>query len=206
MEKFKMVSSINQYCEISTCMGITDCYLTKTSFGKLFWSTLIIVGLSVTLFQTYLTFAEYLTESPFTATISKETNNHGIPFPMITICNFNRAKQSVINATNLDPKVLSAMFQMFPTSYDIPMAYLNATTVQEYQDILSKHLADVNHSDYRNFFRKYGHNANEGLITGISTNGNAILPNNLTEKFTVYGRCWRLDVNSTQQIPGNIDS
>lgn len=198
------VSSMSQYCEISTCMGVTDYYLTKSVCGKMFWSSLIILGLGITLFQTYFTFAEYFTESPFKASISKETLGSGIKFPRITICNFNRAKQSVINATQVDIKVLSAMFQLLPTNYDIPMSFMDANTVQVYQDALAKYVAFAGDSDPRNFFRKYGQNANETLITATFANGDAILADSFTEKFTVYGRCWRLDVNNSQQIPGNI--
>lgn len=203
MEEDK-ATSLGQYCEISTCMGVTDCYLTKPFLGKIFWSTLIIIGLGVTAFQTYYTFTDYLNETDFTASISKETEVHGNKFPKITICNFNRAKQSVINSTNLDPKVLTAIFQLFPTTYDISLSMLGDPSVFEiYQDALTKYITDSHVIEIADFLRKYGHNANETILSGTFANGLAIQPEKFKEVFTMYGRCWQFDLNDTQPIPGN---
>lgn len=187
-------SSMGKDCEVSKCMGVIDCYLTKSVVGKLFWSIPIVFGLSLTIFQTYFTFAEYFNESDFTSSISKETEEHGIMFPQITICNFNRVKQSVINATMIDPKVLTAMFQMIPMAYDLPLSYPGPSMVPIYQNVLTKYETDIGDTHVQNFFCKYSHPANDSVILGTYGIGTMIFPNNFTEVFTVYGRCWRLEI------------
>lgn len=195
-------TSMQQYAEIATCMGITDCYLTKPKLGKIFWRILIIAGLLMTTFQVYGTFIEYLNGNPFKVTLSKESVND-LKFPLITICNFNRAKQSVINETNLDPKVLIAIFQMFPSSYDIPLGTTHSEPFSVYEEALTRYKQQLGSEfSVKNFFRKFGHNANESVLSFTFGNGYMVHPENFAEVFTTYGRCWRVNVNSSQPISG----
>lgn len=191
-----------QYCEVAMCLGITDFYVTKSCFGKVFWSIMITAGLLITIFNTYLTFAQYLSENDFKITISKEYVGGGIEFPSMTICNFNRAKQSIINQTNLNPKVLSALFQLFPTSYELPLSILDSNEISSYQSALTDYLRTDDHNRIRNFFRSYGHNATESIWQVTFGTGMIVPFERILEAFTIYGRCWRIDINETQKVSG----
>lgn len=201
MEPDKEQSTFDEFCENTSCQGIIDWHLAKCLFARLFWAILVTTGLAVTIFQTYGTIQGYLASGPYSITVSVENGNNGILFPFITVCNYNRAKQSVINSTNLDPKVLPYFFQLFPTYYDIPLAMLNHEQMLLYQQAYDNYIAQGGEYDIRKFFKKYGY-SQEDIIMLVTYGGNGLVIQSFTEVFTVYGRCWRITANFSQPVPG----
>lgn len=197
----KQMNSLNQYYEISTCMGVTDWYFEKNIIGKTFWAVLIIAGLSITIFQTYGTIAQYISEEPYETKVSQQMIESGIPFPSVTVCNFNRAKQSVVERNGLNPKVLVYLYQLFPTSYDFPLWMDKSVNTTEYEIIWKNYTNNGGDRDIGKILKIYGHTVEETFVF-IDAGGQIFIPNDILEILTVYGRCWKLVPNFHQSVPG----
>lgn len=200
IERFK---SLKQYCELSTCMGIPDCYFEKRVQGKIFWAIIVIVGLIITTGQTYSTIHQFRGEDPYKTTVSGSSES-GIPFPQVTVCNFNRAKQSLIEENNLDPHILIYMFQLFPTLYDFPLWMMdggNGSYIQKYVELWKNYTISGGEQDYSVLIKTYAHNARDTFID-ISAGGRLMNYQNAKSVLTVYGACWKLDPDYNQSLPG----
>lgn len=195
------MNSLNQYCEISTCMGVTDWYLEKNIIGKTFWAILIIAGLSVTIFQTYGTIKQYSIQEPYETKTSHQKFEEGVPFPSVTVCNFNRAKQSVVERNGLNPKVLIYLFQLFPTSYDIPLWLAKSENISEYETIWENYTNNGGDQDVRQILKTYGHTVEDTFIV-VDAAGQLVSFAEIVEVFTIYGRCWKVTPQFNQSIPG----
>lgn len=199
----KKQKPMNQYFEIATCMGITDWYLERNILGKAFWAVLVVAGLSVTTMQTYLTVNQFITRAPYETTVSQEKVNDGIPFPSVTVCNINRAKQSLIESTKIDPKVLIYLFQLFPVMYELPLwLYRGNESLDVYEEALKNYEATHGKIEFMKIIRNFGHTAKETFVT-INAGGRLMSPNDAVPVFTFYGLCWKLMPTFRQTVPGN---
>lgn len=199
--KYKL-DSLRQYCEISTFMGVADCYLAKPLLGKLFWGILVIAGISITTWQTYITVEDYLKDDDYKIIVSKELMSNRFSFPNIIVCNYNRARQSIINATDLDPKVLSYLFQLFPQTYDVPLNTLGDKEIIPYQEAWDLYVAKTGENDARDFFRKFAQGSKEMFMQ--VTIASSLVIKNFTEVFTAFGLCWRVNIDINHIVPGII--
>lgn len=188
----KQCSKLQVYCEMSTCMGVADLYRETNQIGKTFWAILILTGLSVTVWQTYGTFKQFVNDPVYETTLSKVFDESVLRFPNITICNYNRIKQSLRNKTKIDPMVLIYLFQLFPATYDYPLSHLGPSIISNYQEAWDSYMgANNGEIDIAKILRFYGHNRTETFI--IALIDMIMYPlNNIVEIFTVYGRCWKV--------------
>lgn len=183
-------NTFSLFCEVSTCMGIFDWYREKNLCGKSFWAIIVVSGLIITSVQTYVTFAQHLNEARYQTTISTEYWNEGIPAPYIVICNYNRAKRSLINQTKIDPKIFTYIYELFPTTYDIGLHFLGTKGLSEYQNAWADYVKKGGESDIQKLMHFYGHNYSDTFIN-VYTEGTLNSTIEFKEIFTVYGRCWK---------------
>uniref|UniRef100_A0A915IRM3 Uncharacterized protein n=1 Tax=Romanomermis culicivorax TaxID=13658 RepID=A0A915IRM3_ROMCU len=205
-EKPKQI--FDQWCEVSTCMGVIDCYLARSLLGKIFWIVILTVGLCLTGWQVSMSVASFVGSEPFQVTISNQLQKDGIDFPNVTVCNYNRIKQSHIEKHNMTPELLSYIFQLMPTvaGYDLPAGYFDKNDTKTNwskleEQAYDRYLASGGFRNIFEFFRVHGHTVDETFFK-VSAGMEKIDLQDLQEQFTLYGKCWKINPNFKQTLPG----
>lgn len=194
-------TTFTEFCEVSTCMGIVDLYNAKTVASKLFWAVMLTVSLGVTIWQTQGVISQFFNESRYKTTVSKQMIDGGVEYPNLTVCNYNRAKQSLINETNLDTKILIYLFQLFPVNYNFPLFVTPNWNITEYENEWIKFKKKTRIHDPKDVFRFYSYNSTETITMVTSENG-VPLALKYEEVWTVHGLCWKLMPRKKQLFPG----
>ncbi len=114
-----MKKQLEKWCETTSCHGVIDLFQTQSWFGKTFWSILILGSLGVASWQVYELMIEYvLGDHYYTTTYT--ANGPLLPFPNITLCNFNRADRKKVlkfgmtsegNSSEIDPDYLNYFYK-----------------------------------------------------------------------------------------------
>uniref|UniRef100_A0A915JHJ0 Uncharacterized protein n=1 Tax=Romanomermis culicivorax TaxID=13658 RepID=A0A915JHJ0_ROMCU len=191
----------DQFCQVCTCMGVIDWYQASHCAGKTFWATLLTVCLLITGYGITISVQRLIDEPPFKTTTSQSrVQNGGVPFPNVTICNYNRVKQSMVDSTKIDPKVLVYMFNWFTTPYDLPLNLLDESQIKIYEQAWMDYVAAYNGNvSIPDILRTYGH----GKDMFLSTSHFRRPVTKYEEVISIYGRCWKPEISYNQRMPGS---
>ncbi len=100
----KKCGAIGQWCSATTWHGISDLYKTRSSVAKLFWLAVIGFSLFNITLQIMYFLVDFLGPNKWTVTVGFESAQDGMPFPNVTICNFNQYNLTRIKERNISEK------------------------------------------------------------------------------------------------------
>lgn len=177
----------DQWCQVTTCGGVIDWHLSKTYSGKIFWAVLIAAALVVTIWQTELVLKDFIEENHYQTKLSV-LSDEPLPFPNITICNFNAVNQRKIGM--LDKDVLNYGLQATATKYFRTVKLSHSSTLEDKWNTLKETL---NIKDVKDLFHKYGYTCNETFVQCVYE---VFKPFNCCDYawgvITNTGRCWTI--------------
>ncbi len=114
-----------EWCEVTSCHGVIDCFQSTSWLGKSFWAFLILGSFGIATWQVYELILDFCSE-PHYQTTTYALSDVSVPFPNITICNMNRADRKKAmalgmtmehNSSELDPDYLNHFYMSFQASY-----------------------------------------------------------------------------------------
>uniref|UniRef100_A0A914VY86 Uncharacterized protein n=1 Tax=Plectus sambesii TaxID=2011161 RepID=A0A914VY86_9BILA len=104
---------VNQWADVTTCHGIKDVIKSPSFWGKICWSLLVFVFLIIMTLQLADTYRTY-TMHHWVTTVYEENSGGINEFPTVTVCNYNRLRQSAATQYNLSQDNLIFMFHKMP--------------------------------------------------------------------------------------------
>lgn len=201
-------SIFNQYCQISTCGGVIDCYSAKKKIGKYFWAATIIILLILTVFSLSLVISEYFNSAKYKTSVWLHPKDEGVRFPDVTICNFNRARKSALKEIELSNEALIYAFGSFLVIYDVPLNMTNDTIRVEYENSWLE-FADQN-SNFNNLsalFDRIGSDCKSTFWLCRWKTAQVPCCDYVKEVVNAYGKCFVFSIfanDSMQTIPGSF--
>lgn len=194
----KFRTSFNQWCQVTTCAGVIDWHLSKSVTSKFLWSFLLIFGLGITIWQTFLIIKDFTVGDPYQTIVTAVTGK-SLDFPNITICNFNRLDRTKIG--DVDSDVLSyAFLPTLSNYYNRQYNYTNEN-IQILEAKWRKVKKKLNVTNLRQLFQEFGYSCKELFIKcQYQTAYTFDCCSFAQELITGSGRCWKL-ISSSVQTP-----
>lgn len=180
-----------EYCELSTVLGVVDLCRAKNIKAKIFWLTVIGVALAVTIWQTFGTFKDYFNDGPFQTSVSVK-NLEGIQFPTMTICNFNRVRQSFVDEYRIHRFALYYAFGTAPESYSLTLEnFLKFnTTFDDYESAWLEFSARTKIKGTIELFSRFGHSCSMTFLQCQFQMESFDCCSNVIEKISGNGKCF----------------
>lgn len=181
--------ALTKWCQVTTCAGILDLYMAKGILGKLFWAVFISFCFGFTLMQVVDAFQMFLNEYPYQSQMDVIAQEK-IPFPNVTICNFNRIDETLIG--DVDREVFSYVFAVAGINYVLEMKYENENETDNFEERWNKMKLALNVTNLRSLFMKYGHSCEDTFVLCKWQLEHFDCCKHATEVILSYGRCWSL--------------
>ncbi len=114
-------SVFQEWCKNTSCHGTIELLQSRNWLGRTCWSILILGSLGIATWQVYELILDFLNE-PHYRTTTYSLDEGRLPFPNVTLCNFNRVDQrkaialgmTMENDTSkLDPDYLNYFYESF---------------------------------------------------------------------------------------------
>lgn len=189
-QRLKLI--FHQWCEVTTCNGVLDWFLAKHKCGKYFWATVLTLCALITVLMITVVVYDYTTSNKYKTSVWIEPVT-GIKFPNITICNFNRAKSSVIRQFGISYEALSYAFGSLLVFYDFPMTVMDDGNISKYE-IAWEELTKLNSSlaDVRNLLDIIGYKCQDIFWSCTWRTRLINCCDHVTEVINSYGKCFIL--------------
>lgn len=194
-----------EWCEVTTCAGVLDIIRAKSIFAKLCWITVVSVGLSLTIWQTYEMLRDFIFDYPYQTTVSLGSGEN-IPFPNITICNFNRINKLKIGPIDNDALSYAFSSSLLPYIFQFSIPSLNAD-ISKYEEAWLRMSQELNVTNTVQLYKIYGHSCEETFLGCFFDNSYFNCCDLVYESITPLGKCFTITsqlYNITQIIPGMI--
>lgn len=114
------------WCQNSTWHGVPDLYNSGSSKGKIFWILSLTVTTSIATWQITRLMQNFFNGSSYSTSEIIENVGH-LPFPNVTVCNYNRANISRMQELGLDEDSLEILFSASVEPFLVPIS-------MQYQD------------------------------------------------------------------------
>lgn len=188
-ESLNFKDTLKRWSQVTTCAGIMDLYMAKSFIGKTFWAIFISFCFGFTLWQTSDVFRLFMTEYPYQSQMDIVAHER-IPFPNVTICNFNRIDETLTSHLTLDREVFSYVFSSAGLHYNVEKNY--AEQIDIFQPRWKKMKLTLNVTDLKSLYMKYGHSCEDTFLLCKWQLQKFDCCKYATEILTSYGRCWSI--------------
>uniref|UniRef100_A0A914UR18 Uncharacterized protein n=1 Tax=Plectus sambesii TaxID=2011161 RepID=A0A914UR18_9BILA len=199
---------VRAWAERTTCHGIADLAEQNHISGRLIWASILSVVFSLLAFSLYIVSTDFGTE--WTTSTSEITSSEGLPYPVITLCNYNRLRQSQIEKYGLSPSSQSLLFENTPTAYILGDNTSNTDdALQEY----SRWKKAYNFTQLHQIYQTLGHQCVDSIYhlqigrynakakmdvqdweNDICNSNYVVIKNVMNSEF---GNCFQITINTT---------
>lgn len=185
---------LHHWSKTCTWHGVLDIYNAVNSLRRCIWLSIVCLFTIVLIWQLQSLSYSYISDNHYITSITTELRTE-VPFPNVTVCNYNRANNTKVVQLNISKDTLAYMYLGLPQTYKIATygnSLINLPLKTSYDDWRSTYNGSLSILD---MFTYLGHDCEKTLI--LCSFGN-IRFNCCESAYTVvnqYGKC--ISVNPT---------
>lgn len=198
--------SLSSFMEASTLHGAR--FICGGSiFRRLFWSSAVILCFSFCIYQIYQTLDAFYKRPFITKITTKAANENHLPFPAVTLCNFNsfnrRRYKNLMTKNNLSSEDIERNLNIFTGLMAGSQDVFNNKSRQENPYLFSRVYGDVQVKDH--YLALFSHRIEEMLLPSptfesCDVNGKICGSKNFTPFISsVFGQCFTFNSGHDHQ-------